>query len=536
VNAIADVLGEVGLPAPVAELAARRWDAIVVGGGHNGLTAGAYLARAGQKVLVLERRERLGGACTLERPFADPGYVVSPCAYVVGLLDELVISELGLRERGLQFHVADPNLWVPFDDGTSFGQWLDDDRTNADLTALGVSDKDRQGYWAYEHLFDEIRRRLRTGERDTWVGESPTRAEIEELLSDQTMIDVVFEASIADVLDDHMSDQRLKDALFGQGIIGAWAGPKDAGTASIKLMHYQGDLEGQGPVWGYVRGGMGMVSFAIADAAQEAGATLATGVPVAEILPAEGVVLEDGTRIAASTVICNADPKRLLQMVDGLPTDYEQRLNDWKIRSPVVKFNASLTRLPRWTAAPDSDFPARATVDVTTGLDDAQRAFERCARGEAAIGFGEIYVQTGYDPTPAPPGRHLMSVFGQYAPYDFDWADRREEVARQFIDLIARFAPDFPDVLEHYEVLGPPDIEQRIGLTQGNIFQGETMPDQMWEYRLSSRTPVPGLYLCGAATHPAGSVIALNGRNAAMAVLEDAGVQARPSSHSRIET
>ena len=143
-------------------------------------------------------------------------------------------------------------------------------------------------------------------------------------------------------------------------------------------------------------------------------------------------------------------------------------------------------------------------------------------------------MQTGYDPTPAPPGRHLMSVFGQYAPYDFDWSARRDEVAKQFIDLIATFAPDFPDVLEHYEVLGPPDIEERIGLTGGNIFQGETMPDQMWEHRLSSRTAVDGLYLCGAATHPAGSVIALNGRNAAMAVLEDAA-QARPSSHSRIE-
>ena len=152
-----------------------------------------------------------------------------------------------------------------------------------------MSAKDIEGYWAYEHLFDEIRKRLRTGERDTWVGESPSRAEIEELLrGEQTMIDIVFDASIADVLDDHMGDQRLKDALFGQGVIGAWAGPHDAGTASIKLMHFQGDLEGQGPVWGYVRGGMGMVSFAIADAAQEAGATLATGVPVAEILPERG--------------------------------------------------------------------------------------------------------------------------------------------------------------------------------------------------------------------------------------------------------
>src|SRR5215468_84357 len=178
-NAIAAKLGEVGLPAPVSELAARDWDAVVVGGGHNGLTAAAYLARAGSSVLVLERRERLGGACTLERPFPDDRYVVSPCAYVVGLLDDLVIGELDLRRRGFECFVADPNLWVPFEDGTAFGQWLDDRRTQACLEELGVSAKDIEGYWAYEHLFDEIRRKLRTGARDSWQGETPTRAEIE---------------------------------------------------------------------------------------------------------------------------------------------------------------------------------------------------------------------------------------------------------------------------------------------------------------------------------------------------------------------
>jgi phytoene dehydrogenase-like protein len=485
-------------------------------------------------VLVCERRERLGGAATLERPFSDERYVVSPCAYVVGLLDELVIEELELRRRGLRYWVADPNLWVPFDDGTAFGQWLDDTKTEANLRELGVSAKDVAGYWAYEELFDEVRRLLRKGERDTWVGDSPTREQIEELLGDsREMIDLVFEASIADVLDDHLDDERLRTALFGQGIIGTWGGPYEPGTASIKLMHYQGDLDGQGPVWGYVEGGMGMCSFAIADAAAEAGAVLACGLEVAEISPGEGVTLDDGTALRAPTVICNADPKRLLTLLGSSEIDvgFRERLEAWKIRSPVVKFNARMDRLPSWTAAPGADWPARATIDATGTMDEAQAAFEACERGEPAVAFGEIYIQTGYDPSPAPEGKHLISVFGQYAPYeiaDGDWEARRDGVARQFIDLIARFAPDFEDCLAEHEVLGPPDIESRIGLTGGNIFQGEVTPDQMWEGRFAARTPVPGLYMCGAATHPAGSVIALNGRNAAAAVLADQGLSVEP--------
>ena len=228
-------------------------------------------------------------------------------------------------------------------------------------------------------------------------------------------------------------------------------------------------------------------------------------------------------------MLCNADPKRLLGMLEGSDVDagFTRRLEDWKVRSPVVKFNAALERLPTWTAAAGEGWPAHATIDVCGSMQEAQRAFETCAAGEPAVAFGEIYIQTAYDPTPAPEGKHLLSVFGQYAPYeisDGDWDSRRDDVAKQFVDLISRFAPDLPDCLIDHEVLGPPDIEERIGLTGGNIFQGEVTPDQMWEGRLSARTPVPGLYLCGAATHPAGSVIGLNGRNAAEAVLADAGV------------
>jgi phytoene dehydrogenase-like protein len=527
---VAAAMGEVGLPAPLGELTRRDWDAVVVGGGHNGLAAAAYLAREGRAVLVLERRERLGGACTLERPFEDaPGYVISPCAYVVGLLDPVVVRELELQRHGYRVFLADPNLWCPLPDRTSVAQFLDDQRTVAHMREKGFSERDIRGMLAYEELFHRLRRLLRHGPRgDTWQGRSPTRDELEELLGDdRELISVLFEESIAATLDRYVEDDRIKHALFGQGIIGAWAGPRDPGTASVKLMHHQGDLLGQGPVWGYVQGGMGRVSFAIAQAAIEAGAQLATGVPVAEIQPGEGVRIESGELIRTRTVLSNADPKRTLRMLDpdSVPAEYRDRLERWQVRSSAMKLNAALTRLPSFPAA-DGTEPHRAMVTITPGLDAAQASFERCCRGEPAVGFVELYFQTAYDPSVAPPGRHTMSAFAHYGPYELaegDWESRRAEICRAILDEIAVYAPDIHDCVERVDLLGPPDIEARIGLTGGHIFQGEARPFQMWDRRLEQRTPIEGLYLCGAATHPGGSVIALNGRNAAMAVLQDVG-------------
>jgi phytoene dehydrogenase-like protein len=229
-------------------------------------------------------------------------------------------------------------------------------------------------------------------------------------------------------------------------------------------------------------------------------------------------------------VLSNADPKGLLELLsaDGLPADYRERLEGWEVRSPVVKVNAALRKLPTFTAAGSIE-PHRAMVTVTRGLDASQEAFEACKRGEPAVGWAELYFQTAYDQSVAPPGAQVMSAFAQYAPYELaegDWDTRRGEIGGQVLDLIETYAPDVRDCVEELQVLGPPDIEASIGLTGGNIFQGETLPDQMWDRRLEPRTPVEGLYLCGAATHPAGSVIALNGRNAAMAALEDAGMPA----------
>ncbi len=527
-NPVAEKLGELGLPRPVAELAGRDWDDVVVGGGHNGLAAATYLARAGRSVLVLERRERVGGAATLERPFSDERYVVSPCAYVAGLLDPLVISELGLSERGVSITIADPALFIPFDDGTALVDWADRERTDAGMRELGISEKDIEGYHSYDERFDRCRRLLRKGERDTWVGDAPSRAEIEELLGgEKELIDILFNASIAEVLDDCVADQRIKDALYGQGLIGTWGGPKTPGTAAIHLMHHSGELNGRGGAWGYVEGGLGMISFAIADAALEAGAEIACGVPVAAIHPGEGVELEDGTRIRARAVVSNADPKVALRLLDGngIPSEFEERLRAWKVRSPVLKVNAALSELPRWTAAGGENWPAAGTVNCRESLDDAQAAFEAAERGELSVGFTELYSQTAADPTVAPPGRQVISVFCQYAPADrsgADWdAGMRDDAADQVFALIERYAPGFREQVLEHEVLGPPDIEERIGLTGGSIFQGECLPDQMWEHRLAPRTPVEGFYLCGAATHPGGSVIGLNGRNAAMALLED---------------
>jgi phytoene dehydrogenase-like protein len=535
-------LGRVGLPEPVAALATKDWDAVVVGGGHNGLTTAAYLARAAKRVLVLEARDRLGGACTLEQPFADPRYLISPCAYVIGLLDPLVIRELELERRGLRISVCDPQLWCPLPDGGQVAVYCDPRQTAERLRASGFAERDVRGLLAYEELFGRLRRLLRRGPLgDTWLGSSPNRAELEAALGhDGELTSVLFAESIAETLDRYVADERLKHALFGQGVIGTFAGPRDAGTASIKLMHHQGDLLGRGAVWGYVHGGMGRVSFAIAQAAVDAGAVLATGVPVGRIVPGVGVEAESGDLIRARAVVSNADPKRTIAMVDPgeVPAELRERVASWRIESPVVKVNAALRQLPEFEAVSDIS-PHRAMVSVTPGLDAAQEAVEAARRGEPRIGYAELYFQTAYDPGIAPPEGHVMSVFAQYAPYwlaDGDWEGRRREIGDLVLDAIQAYAPAIRDCVEAMEVLGPPDVERRVGLTGGHIFQGDALPDQMWDRRLDHRTPVEGLYLCGAATHPAGSVIALNGRNAAMAVIEDLDTRSQPTRSASLDS
>jgi phytoene dehydrogenase-like protein len=290
-------------------------------------------------------------------------------------------------------------------------------------------------------------------------------------------------------------------------------------------MHGSGSIEGKAGAWGYVDGGMGQVSFGLADAAVDAGAVLAAGVPVASVVPGEGVRLESGELIRARAVVSNADPKRTVALCEhGVPDSFRQRVDDWRSESPVLKINCALGRLPTFPSAGPDVEPHRAMITISTGVDATQAAYESSRRGEPAPAWCELYFQSAYDPSVVPQGGHVMSVFAQYVPYALatgTWEERREEIGDSAIAAISRFAPDVAGTIVHREVLGPPDVEDRIGLTGGHIFQGECLPDQMWHNRFGPRTPVPSVYLCGASTHPGGSVIAINGRNAAMVVHRD---------------
>ena len=518
------MLGKVGLPAPLADLARRRWDAIIVGGGHNGLTCAFYLARAGRRVLVLESRERIGGACTLEETW--PGYRVSPCAYVVGLLHHRVIEELRLPARGYEWTPAMGGYFVPFEDGSSIQLWDDEAKAEAELRAF--SPRDVRGRHAMHGLMKKIVYALRPmDDGDTWLHRAPSRAEIEARLGhDPDAIGLLFEWSMAELMDRFLVDERMKMAYMGQGVVGSAASPFDPGTASLYYHHFCGRLDGGEPGgWGYVKGGMGMVSFLIHDAAVEAGAAVAAGARVARIVPGEGVELAGGERIQAPVVVSNADPVATLGLL-GAAADagWKARVEAVPMQSATVKFNAALRELPDFTARPGTRMPHHlATINTPITREEWRTGHAAAMAGRLpARVWTEIYLQTAYDPTVAPPGQHLMSVFSQYVPHTFaqgTWDDHRQAAGEVVLGSIARFCRNLPGAVIASETLGPPDVESRLGLTGGQIFQGECLPQYMWQGRLTYRTPMPGVYLCGACTWPGGSVIGINGRNAAYEVL-----------------
>jgi phytoene dehydrogenase-like protein len=495
----------------------------VVGAGHNGLACAAYLAGAGRRVLVLESRERIGGACTLEEPW--PGYRVSPCAYVCGLLHPLVIEELDLVGRGLEWHPALPGLFVPFEDGSSVQLWDDDDRAEAEISRFAPGDL--SGWRAMLALKKRLRDALRpAGPADVWIGPAPSRQQIESrLCGDKDAIALLFEWSMVEFLERYLDDERLHEALLGQGVIGTNASPHEPGTASIHFHHASGRMGGIPGMWGYVKGGMGLVSFILCDIAREAGAVVAAGVPVSRIMPGEGVQLESGERLRARVVVSNADPRTTLRLLgDSADNSWRAQVERIPVTGCTVKISVALRELPNFKARPGTLEPHHFG-QVNTPLSKAawRSHYQAAQSGELPPRlWTELYFQSSHDPTVTPEGRHVMSIFAQPVPYAFrdgNWDTRREEVGRLALESVGRFCSNIPDAVLHLQVMGPPDIEQRVGLTGGHIFHGECLPEYMWDQRLTPRTPMVGVFLCGAGTYPGGSVIGINGRNAAMEVL-----------------
>ena len=518
----------------------ERYDAIVVGSGHNGLISAAYLAKAGRRVLVLERRDVIGGATVTEEPW--PGYRLSTCSYVCNLLLPEVVRDLDLNRHSYDVRPLDPQYFVPFPDGEYLISYLDEAKTKEQIRKF--SEKDAAAYQAYWAMWDRIIARM----RPLLDLQAPTREDIERAFNGpEGEVDwhTLTMKSIAEVLDEYFESEQIKATLCVGGVIGTNAGPRTPGTAYVKYHHILGKIAGHQGAWGYVRGGMGTVSKAIASSARQAGAEILTNAEVGEIDirdgVARGVHLLDGRSFEAGVVLSNADPQRTYLGMVGekhLPDDLVEGVEAMRAEGSVVKVLLALRELPDFMALPGKEIGPqhRGGIVINPSVGSLQEAWEECERGEPSTRpFIDGYIQSATEDGLAPPGKHTLSLFCQYAPYELaegTWMERREEIGRNIIDTFAEYAPNLPRAIEGVEVLGPPDIEERIGITGGNIFHGEILPEKMFANRpvpgySGYRTPIENLYLCGAGAWPGGAVFGAPGRNAAKQVLADleVGVQ-----------
>jgi phytoene dehydrogenase-like protein len=523
---------------------APSWDAIVVGAGHNGLVCAAYLARAGRRVLVLERRPVVGGAAVTEEVF--PGFRFSVFSYVVSLLRPEIIRELQLARHGLQILPLE-STFTPLPDGNHLAQWSDPDRTRHELARH--SPRDAEVYEEFGRLMHLVARAVKP--LLGMVPPDPASFSPRELLGTARLARYLrglgaetFHAlcklltmSAADWLDEWFECEPLKATKSASGIIGTLAGPRSPGTAYVLLHHYMGELDGVFRAWGFARGGNGSVSEAIAAAARAFGAEIRTGAPVARILAedgrAAGVALESGEEIRARRVVSNADPRRTFLELVGeahLAPDFAAALRRYRYRGSSGKVNLALAELPDFTCLPGAGAHLRGAISVSPSVDYLERAYDEAKYGEfSRRPYLDIVIPSLLDPQMAPPGRHVMSVFVQYAPYHLNggWSDaRREAFGDAVVDTLAEYAPNIRRAILHRQVITPADIERVVGLTEGNIFQGELSLPQMFFQRPVSawsayRTPLGGLYLCGAGTHPGGGVMGAPGRNAALAILRE---------------
>ncbi len=511
-----------------------RYDAIVIGSGHNGLIAAGYLARAGKRVLVLERRDIVGGAAVTEDTF--PGYRLSTCSYVCNLLLPEVVADLQLARYGYHVRPFDPTYFVPFPDGDYFMAFLDSDRTREQIARH--SKNDARAYDEYWGMWDRILARMQPLLRRP----APTESELDAAFSGpdgRADWETLTVTSIADLLDRYFESDKVKAPYATGGVIGVNAGPHDPGTAYVKFHHLIGSIDGHQGAWGFVRGGMGSITQALAGYCRDNGVVIETSAEVAEIElsngAATGVRLLDGRRFQAPVVVSNADPHRTyLRMVGAqhLPGDLVAGVERMKVKGSVVKLLVGLAELPDFTAMPGTAVGRQHTggIVINPSIDYLQAAWDDCRQGKpSAHPFMDVYIQTATEQGTglAPEGKHTLSAFVQYAPYDLaggDWDERRDEIGKTIIDTLAAYAPNLPGAIEHMQVLGPPDIERIIGITGGNIFHGEILPDQMFGNRpvpgySDYLTPIDGLYLCGSGAWPGGGVFGAPGRNAALRIL-----------------
>jgi phytoene dehydrogenase-like protein len=519
------------------------YDAIIIGGGHNGLTAAAYLAKAGKKVLVLERRHVLGGAAVTEEIY--PGFRFSVCSYVVSLLRPEVIRELELPKYDLEIIPLD-STFTPLPDGDYLFRCGDHARTRREIARH--SPTDAEAYEEYGKLMVQMAMAVKP--MLGLVPPEPTSLNPKALLAlanvgkhfsaleENIFYDLakLMTMSSADFLDEWFDTEALKATMSASGIIGTFMGPRSPGTAYVLLHHYMGELDGAFRSWGFARGGMGTISRVIADAARHYGAEIRTEAAVDQVLIRDGQaygVVSGSNEYHAKTIVSSVDPKRtFLKMIQPryLDAEFVEQVNNFKIRGSSAKVNLALNALPNFVAWPGEGPHLAGAISISPSYDYIERAYDDAKYGDfSRRPYMDIILPSMLDPSMAPAGQHVMSIFVQYAPYHLregSWAEKREALGDTVIDTLSEYAPNLKDIVLHRQVVTPWDLEQEFGLTEGNIFQGELTLDQLFFLRPIAgwaryRTPIKNLYMCGSCTHPGGGVMAASGRLAALEILKE---------------
>jgi len=522
----------------------QHYDVIVIGGGHNGLVNAAYLAKAGRKVVVLERRHVLGGAAVTEEII--PGFLFSECSYVVSLLRPEIIRELDLPRHGLEILPLD-GTFSPMPNGDYL--WRVNDHAKSMRDIRRHSRLDAEAYDEFSKMMTPMCRFVKP--MLSMVPPDPTTLNprdlkqlhfllqrFRELSSDEryTLIQLMTMSS-ADFLDQWFETDVLKATMSASGIIGTFLGIRSPGTAYVLLHHYMGEIDGAFRSWGFSRGGTGAISNAIADAAREAGVEIRTKAPVGKILvksgSACGVALQDGEELSAHVVSSSVDPHLTFEKfleTNELPGDFLEGVRRYKFRGSSGKVNLALDALPNFKCLPGPGAHLRGAISISPSMDYMERAYDDAKYGHySRRPYIDMVIPSLTDPSVAPPGKHVLSCFVQYAPYKLakgTWDDQREAFGDNVINTIAEYAPNIKDIIIGRQILTPLDLEREFGLTQGNIFQGELSLEQLfflrpvagWAYY---RTPIRNLYMCGSATHPGGGIMGANGRIASQVILKE---------------